>query len=404
MEEWNATKGDYLQIENENAFYSTFLSESRFWIQRVLLPLVVIVGVIGNGVTVVVLTRRRMRSSTNTYLTALAISDLLYLIFVFTLSLEHYPDSHTQRFYYYWVFYRFFLWFTDATTCVSTWLTVTFTVERYIAVCHPIKGKIICTESRARIAIILVYFLCFLSTVTTPMEWQLDFREVSLNRNEMTVYVGQVPTKLGVDTNYRITFYWFWSVTFVFLPLLLLGVFNSFLIAAVHKSRRDRRRMTQTLRSSNMQKQENKITVTLIAVVILFVFCQLPTAILLILKSVHSPPDNSNTDKLFRVLGNIFNFLVTVNAASNFLLYCAFSGKYRRTLVATFLSKCVVSPITNSTIIPETNVSRSTLRKNSLEAHTRTLTSFRNTVRNGTLGILSTDESSGTCSRKYFHE
>lgn len=49
MEEWNATKGDYLQIENENAFYSTFLSESRFWIQRVLLPLVVIVGVIGNG-------------------------------------------------------------------------------------------------------------------------------------------------------------------------------------------------------------------------------------------------------------------------------------------------------------------------------------------------------------------
>lgn len=77
------------------------------------------------------------------------------------------------------------------------------------------------------------------------MEWQLDFREVSLNRNEMTVYVGQVPTKLGVDTNYRITFYWFWSVTFVFLPLLLLGVFNSFLIVAVHKSRRDRRRMTQ---------------------------------------------------------------------------------------------------------------------------------------------------------------
>lgn len=145
------------------------------------------------AVTVVVLSHRRMRNSTNTYLTALAISDLLYLIFVFTLSLEHYPNIHSKNFYYYWVFYPFGVWFTDATSnvkllsylhgdyiikvifyktvnipaCVSTWLTVTFTVERYIAVCHPTNGKIMCTESRARIAIILVYLLCFLSTVST---------------------------------------------------------------------------------------------------------------------------------------------------------------------------------------------------------------------------------------------
>lgn len=61
------------------------------------------------------MTRRRMRSSTSTYLTALAISDLLYLVFVFTLSLEHYPNSRTIDFYYYWVYYRFGLWLTDAT-------------------------------------------------------------------------------------------------------------------------------------------------------------------------------------------------------------------------------------------------------------------------------------------------
>lgn len=66
------------------------------------------------GVTVVVLTRRRMRSSTNTYLTALAISDLLHLVFVFTLSLEHYPNSHSADYFFYWVYRPFGLWLADA--------------------------------------------------------------------------------------------------------------------------------------------------------------------------------------------------------------------------------------------------------------------------------------------------
>lgn len=108
----------------------------------------------------------------------------------------------------------------------------------------------------------------------------------------------------------------------------------------------------QTHHTSHTQKQENKITITLIAVVVLFVFCQIPTATLLIIKSVHNPPDYSNMGKLFLALGNIFNFLVTVNAASNFLLYCAFSAKYRRTLATIFLAKCGVSTLLNS-IIPE---------------------------------------------------
>jgi hypothetical protein len=93
-----------------------FRDASRFWIQRVFVPLVVGVGILGNVVTIVVLTRRRMRSSTNVYLTALAVSDLLYLMFVFTLSFKHYPNIHEPSFLWYWHYYGFGIWFTDATS------------------------------------------------------------------------------------------------------------------------------------------------------------------------------------------------------------------------------------------------------------------------------------------------
>ncbi|KAK3850345.1 hypothetical protein Pcinc_042947, partial [Petrolisthes cinctipes] len=96
------------------AAYNKFMDESRHWVQRVLVPLVMCLGVVGNSVSMVVLTRRKMRSSTNNYLTALAISDLLYLVFVFSLSLQHHPDIKHPRHWFYWQYVRYAFWLTDA--------------------------------------------------------------------------------------------------------------------------------------------------------------------------------------------------------------------------------------------------------------------------------------------------
>nr|CAD7205759.1 unnamed protein product [Timema douglasi] len=318
-----------------------FMDESRFWIQKVMVPFIVGVGVLGNVVTVVVLTRSRMRSSTNVYLTALAVSDLLYLLLVFTLSLEYYPNFHDVTHHVYWQIRPFAQWLTDSASNTSIWLTVSFTVERYIAVCHPMRGKMLCTESRARKVILVVYIACFLSTVTTPFEWIIC---QSYNGTAVIHYYMD-STKLGVNETYRTAFYWFTSITFILVPFTALGVFNSILIYIVHKSRRQRYQMTQTeQRDNSTQSQENKITVTLIAVVVLFMFCQIPTALVLFYTSFQEPLRGSTKDNVLRGLGNIFNFLNAVNAACNFILYCAFSDKYRRTFLTTFFGRCYRPP------------------------------------------------------------
>ena len=92
------------------------LTNMRFVVQIVLVPLVMLIGVCGNSITIAVLTRKSMRSSTNFYLTALAISDMMYLVLFFILSLRHHPGMKKPETWFYWHFYRFALWLVDASS------------------------------------------------------------------------------------------------------------------------------------------------------------------------------------------------------------------------------------------------------------------------------------------------
>ncbi|XP_068229096.1 FMRFamide receptor-like [Palaemon carinicauda] len=318
--------------------YKAFLTCSRYVVQRILVPLVLVVGVLGNAITIVVLTRRQMRSSTNNYLTALAISDLLYLVFIFSLSIRHHPGMNSPHHWIYWHYFRYALWLTDASSSTSIWLTVTFTIERYIAVCHPIKGKVFCTESRAKRVIVTVFVLCFTLTASTPHEWVVK-EVVDPSTQRKTLNLGY--SMLGSHTTYKKVFYWFTAVIFILLPLVLLAVFNSFLIHVVKQSLATRRTMTnhRVERDNHSQSQETKITIMLIAVVLLALFCQLPVAAMLLYQSFYESEPNSIASNIELGLGNIFNLLSAINAACNFVLYCAMSDKYRRTFLCTFCSR-----------------------------------------------------------------
>ncbi|KAA0199984.1 hypothetical protein HAZT_HAZT001376 [Hyalella azteca] len=95
------------------------LEEMRFVVQIVLVPFITVIGVCGNIITIAVLTRKSMRSSTNFYLTALALSDMLYLLLFFSLSLQHHPGMREPHTWVYWHFSRFAMWFVDASKFVT---------------------------------------------------------------------------------------------------------------------------------------------------------------------------------------------------------------------------------------------------------------------------------------------
>lgn len=165
--------------------YAQFRDQTRFWIQRVAVPLLMVIGLFGNSITMIIMTRRGMRSTTNMYLAALAFVDMLYLVLTFLLGLSHYPNMAGSKYYAYWRLRPFLMMFTDACSNTSVWLTVTFTIERYIAVKYPMKGKVWCTEKRAKMLIICVFVIGTLFAAPVPFEWKVIERKTSINKAEL---------------------------------------------------------------------------------------------------------------------------------------------------------------------------------------------------------------------------
>lgn len=271
--------------------FSLFRDQTRFWIQRVAVPLLMVIGVFGNLITVIIMTRRRMRSTTNMYLAALALVDMFYLVLTFLLGLSHYPNMAQPRYQLYWHLRPFLMMLTDACSNTSVWLTVTFTIERYIAVRYPMKGKVWCTEARARMLITCVFVFGILFAAPVPFEWKVIEKKLPPPANRVPMAAVATTTIMTGDTRngnnknhngpllaatgssadvqqdsnyanrdsyaltldysdfgrnetYKTIYYWSTAVIFYFVPLFSLTLFNGYLIKSVHQSKRERNKLT----------------------------------------------------------------------------------------------------------------------------------------------------------------
>lgn len=126
--------------------------------------LIFAVGAVGNTLTCIVILRHRfMRTPTNYYLFSLAVSDLLVLLLGMPLEL-----------YDMWSNYPFLLgaggcYFKTLlfeAVCFASILNVTaLSVERYIAVVHPLKAKYVVTRNHAKRVIITIWVVSVICSI-----------------------------------------------------------------------------------------------------------------------------------------------------------------------------------------------------------------------------------------------
>ncbi|GAB1598384.1 FMRFamide receptor-like, partial [Argonauta hians] len=315
--------------------YEQFYLEARFITGLVCYPIACSIGLIGNAISIIVMNQKQMESSTNIYLMALAFSDSIKLIndflyFVVILLME--MDKQAGEFLYQNL-YPYAHYVFNSSLCISAWITVSVAVERYVYVCKPFYVKSYCTIYRARIITICIYILMSMLSIPYAMRYQTF--EVYDNRTNQTLFDLSV-TRLWRNAGFSKAYTWFQNLIRSVIPLLTLIVLNTSIICGIKRCKLSKPKNTRRYR----------ISIMLVCVVLVFMVCISPDAIMSTILGFGYIEE----DYLTRGVREITDFLLLINSAVNFILYCIFNTKFLKRLLHIFCAICI-KQITNGRLL-----------------------------------------------------
>ncbi|CAH1722811.1 unnamed protein product [Aphis gossypii] len=292
-------------------------------------------GSVANVLNIAVLTRKEMVSPTNAILTGLAVADLLvmveYVPFAYHMYLRPTNYPRADRFSYNWsLFVLLHSDFSQAFHTISIWLTVTLAVWRYVAVVHPQLNRIWCRMETTLSAIALGYLVCPIICIPSYLSFNLFSRVETLDANgnrptavlqsalrranngtdvhnahviggggggsgavgggssagagnggsgplrNVTLYYVNV-SDLATSTYLADINFWVYSVVIKILPCVALTVLSLRLICALLEAKRRRAKLTGSGRkSADKERQTDRTTRMLLAVLMLFLITEFP--------------------------------------------------------------------------------------------------------------------------------
>jgi len=310
----------------------------RIVIDVCIVGLLCLIGFVGNSLTFVILRGDRDKNSTtNWLLQTLAVVDIVYLVacvLIQPVKAIHdlCPETEWRRgsawsgFHVTFTHLEPYIWpLASIAQTVTVWVVVLVTVDRYIAICMPLRSKIR-TLPRARAAVAVVITAAILYNIPRFFEKTVLYEKTCGGQYKIQLGYTELRRRDSYFVVYKTICY------FVFRtigPLLLLIVLNARLIRALRQMRRRHRYLTR-----RNQQREN-VTLTLVVVVSVFIACELPDVGLRIAVTLKEmfPSVEINKDVIRYRITSVTNALLTLNSAANFFIYCLIGHKFRRILV-----------------------------------------------------------------------
>ncbi|XP_049545001.1 pyrokinin-1 receptor isoform X2 [Anopheles darlingi] len=294
--------------------------------------LIFVSGVVGNISTCIVIAKNKsMHTATNYYLFSLAVSDFVLLI-----------SGVPQEIYFIWSKYPYV--FGEAfcvlrgiaaeTSANATVLTITaFTVERYVAICHPFLSHTLSKLSRAVRIIIVIWLIAVVSAVPQALQFGI------------TSQAGMdqcVVKRIIIAHSFELS-----TFLFFFAPMTLITVLYALIGLKLRSSalmptrgsslqHRSSSTLSPTHRQSSIANSQctRRVLKMLVAVVVAFFLCWAPFHAQRLVYIYGVDKDHQPSDplvlKLFIVTTYISGILYYLSTCINPLLYNIMSNKFRQ--------------------------------------------------------------------------
>ncbi|XP_050414911.1 FMRFamide receptor [Patella vulgata] len=288
-------------------------------------PMLLLLGTVGNILTIVIFSRKAFRSTISRYLTVLAVSDTVVLYSGLLRQWLYYLVEYDIRSYHL-VTCKLLTWLIYTSLDISAWTIVAVTIERLISVYFPHKVKTFCTTKVCYFVLSFVIVACSLVNGhflvgLELLEAAVDSYTCATNNADYLTFLEDI---------------WPWMDLCVYslLPSGLIIVGNALLIRQVFFSNlQSQESMSDKRQQMNRQKKMSSMTTMLIAISILFLICTTPISIHIILSSyLPSPTPEQAAEQ--GLIWCVENLLMYSGNAINFILYCFSGSRFRKEIAA----------------------------------------------------------------------
>ncbi|XP_063709745.1 neuropeptides capa receptor-like [Culicoides brevitarsis] len=316
---WNCTEDQFLEFyRGPRALpLSTALSVTILFVG------IFVTGIIGNLIVCVVIVRHAtMHTATNYYLFSLAVSDLIFLMFGLPYEISLYWHQYPYNLGL--PFCKIRAWISEASTYVSVLTIVAFSMERFLAICHPLHSYRMSGLRRAMRIIAILWTMSFISAVPFGIYSDIDY--LTYPPDNTTIYESAF---CGLFQNPG----YLWEVsTCIFFAIPMIVMVVLYLMMGLRIRSRSKKATSlgkvQPTKGDTKSTQSRKAIIRMLAaVVITFFVCWAPfhAQRLMYLYAREWEYYNAVNTWLFSVAGWLYYVSCTINP----ILYNVMSHRYR---------------------------------------------------------------------------
>ena len=292
-------------------------------------------GIVTNILNLLVLTKPpfMVRVTAFTFLRGMAVADLLACSFIFPIGFcRCFPPGDISWKGYMQQFYDVYIYLPLANWCgcVSTWITVASSLERFMCVAFVVKSRQFWTPSRARLIVFVIFAASFL--LNMPYFFLTEIQDTPPPQY----------TDWGL-TDGASAYFWCRSVFTKIIPITLVLVLNTLLLKniwAMNKrhdemkskmeqpSGKDNIEKPKTEKNSARAQMQMRATLMVVSISIVFLVCHSlePFSHSSIFSALFGKCNVYGTNH--RIFIIYTNAMETVTLATNFFFYCLFNKQF----------------------------------------------------------------------------